>query len=95
MPSFVNTELTAGTNGFRGVKSAAPEDIAAAIVGLIVKPRSRVRATKLAGALSVSQKFMPRGFAEALNRALGGETVFTDDLDVDQRKAYEERARHS
>ena len=95
MPSFVNTELTAGTRGFRGIKNAAPEDLAAAIVGVIVKPRSRVRATKLAGALSVSMKFMPRGIAEALNRALGGETVFTDDVDIDQRKSYEERARHS
>ncbi len=95
MPSFVNTELTAGTHGFRGIKNATPEDLAAAIVGVIVKPRSRVRATKLAGALSVSQKFMPRGIAEGLNRALGGETVFTDDVDIEKRKSYEERARHS
>jgi hypothetical protein len=40
-----------------------------------------------------SQKYMPRAFAEGLNRALGGEHVFTDDVDVDKRKAYEARAR--
>ena len=59
MPSFVNTELTAGTHGVRGMKNAEPEDIAAGIVGLIRKPRSRVRVTKLAGALSAAQKFIP------------------------------------
>jgi NAD(P)-dependent dehydrogenase (short-subunit alcohol dehydrogenase family) len=95
MPSFVNTELTSGTHGVPGVKNAEPADIAEAIVGLIEKPRPRVRATKLAGALAASQKFMPRGIAEALTRALGGETVFTDDVDVATRKAYEDRARHS
>jgi hypothetical protein len=41
----------------------------------------------------VSTKFMPRTLAEAVNRALGGEHVFTDDVDVEKRKAYEARAR--
>ena len=41
----------------------------------------------------VSQRFMPRVMLEALNRALGGEHVFTDDVDVEKRKAYEARAR--
>jgi NAD(P)-dependent dehydrogenase (short-subunit alcohol dehydrogenase family) len=95
MPSFVNTELTAGTHGVRGMKNAEPEDIAAGIVGLIRKPRPRVRVTKLAGALSAAQKFMPRTIAEGLTRALGGEKVFLDDVDTDKRRDYENRARHS
>ncbi len=95
MPSFVNTELTAGTHSIPGIKPAEPTDIAAAIVRLIEKPRPRVRATRLAGALTASQKYMPRGIAEALNRALGAESVFTDEVDIDQRKSYEDRARHS
>jgi short-subunit dehydrogenase len=95
MPSFVNTELTAGTHGVRGMKNAEPEDIAAGIVGLIVKPKSRVRVTKLAGALSVAQKFLPRTTAEGLTRALGGERVFLDDVDIAKRKQYEDRARRS
>ncbi|MCU1699240.1 MAG: dehydrogenase [Mycobacterium sp.] len=94
MPSFVNTELTSGTHGVAGVKNAEPTDIASAIVGLILKPRPRVRTTRLAGALSASQKFIPRRFAEALNRALGGDSVFTDDVDAEQRKGYEDRARN-
>jgi NAD(P)-dependent dehydrogenase (short-subunit alcohol dehydrogenase family) len=94
MPSFVNTELTAGTNGIRGVKNAEPEDIAGAIVGLISRPRPRVRVTKLAGGIAAAQKFLPRGFAEWLTRVFGGDSVFLDDVDVEKRRAYEERARH-
>ncbi|GAB7144473.1 SDR family oxidoreductase [Mycobacterium riyadhense] len=93
LPTFVNTELTAGTTGAKGFKNAEPSDIADAIVGLIVRPKPRVRVTKAAGAMVVSQKFMPRAFAEGLNRILGGEHVFTDDVDVAKRRAYEARAR--
>ena len=93
LPSFVNTELTAGTKGARGFRNAEPSEIADAIVGLVVRPKPRVRVTKVAGAMVVSQRFMPRALAEGLNRLLGGEHVFTDDVDVEQRRAYEARAR--
>jgi NAD(P)-dependent dehydrogenase (short-subunit alcohol dehydrogenase family) len=93
MPTFVNTELTAGTHGVKGIKNAEPADIADAIVKLVAKPKPRVRVTKTAGAIIASQKFIPRALAEGLNRVLGGEHVFTDDVDVEKRKAYEARAR--
>jgi NAD(P)-dependent dehydrogenase (short-subunit alcohol dehydrogenase family) len=93
LPTFVNTELVAGTHGARGFKNAEPADVAAAIVKLVAQPKPRVRVTKIAGAVVASAKFMPRSVAESLNRALGGEHVFTDDVDVDKRKAYEARAR--
>jgi hypothetical protein len=59
----------------------------------VAHPKPRVRVTKTAGALSAAQKFMPRSVVEGLTRVLGGERVFTDDVDVDRRKAYETRAR--
>jgi len=93
LPTFVNTELTAGTHGAKGFKNAEPSDIAEAIVGLVVHPKPRVRVTKAAGAMVLSQRFMPRVMAEGLNRMLGGEHVFTDDVDVEKRSAYEARAR--
>lgn len=93
LPSFVNTELTAGTAGIKGFKNAEPHDIADAIVGLIVRPKPRVRVTKPAGAMVVAQRFIPRRISEGLNRILGGEHVFTDDVDVGKRRAYEARAR--
>jgi NAD(P)-dependent dehydrogenase (short-subunit alcohol dehydrogenase family) len=93
MPTFVNTELIAGTSGVRGIQNAEPADVANAIVKLVARPRPRVRVTKAAGAIVASQKFIPRALSEGLNRILGGEHVFTDDVDVDTRKAYESRAR--
>ncbi|MEE6177414.1 SDR family oxidoreductase [Mycobacterium sp. 050134] len=93
MPTFVNTELIAGTAGVKGVKNAEPTDIADAIVGLVAHPRPRVRVTKTAGAIIASQKFLPRALSEGVNRLLGGEHVFTDDVDPARRRAYESRAR--
>jgi short-subunit dehydrogenase len=93
MPTFVNTELIAGTSGAKGVKNAEPADVADAIVKLVAHPRPRVRVTRTAGAIIASQKFMPRALSEGLNRSLGGEHVFTDDIDIEKRKAYEARAR--
>lgn len=93
MPTFVNTELIAGTPGVKGIRNAEPADVAKAIVKLVAHPKPRVRVTKTAGAIIASQKFMPRALAEGLSRILGGEHVFTDDVDVDKRKAYEARAR--
>jgi NAD(P)-dependent dehydrogenase (short-subunit alcohol dehydrogenase family) len=93
LPTFVNTELVSGTPGTKGLRNAEPAEIADAIVALIAQPRPRVRITKAAGALVVSQKFWPRRFSEGLNRLMGGDHVFTDDVDVEKRRAYEARAR--
>lgn len=93
LPSFVNTELTAGTSGIRGIKNAQPAEIAKAIVNLIIDPRPKVRVTRLAGLLVAAQRFVPRAVAEDLSRLLGSEHVFTDNVDNAQRQAYEDRAR--
>jgi NAD(P)-dependent dehydrogenase (short-subunit alcohol dehydrogenase family) len=93
LPTFVNTELVAGTSGVKGFKNAEPADVADAIVKLVAHPKPRVRVTRTFGAVVASAKFMPRSVAEGLNRMLGGEHVFTDDIDVEQRRAYETRAR--
>jgi NAD(P)-dependent dehydrogenase (short-subunit alcohol dehydrogenase family) len=92
-PTFVNTDLIAGTQGVKGFKNAEPADIANAIAELIAKPKPLVRVTKAMGAVIASRKFMPRRLAEGLARVSGGEQVFTADVDADKRKAYESRAR--
>ncbi|WP_025737125.1 SDR family oxidoreductase [Mycobacterium genavense] len=93
MPTFVKTELIAGTSGAKGIQNAEPSDVADAIVGLVGHPKPRARVTKMAGAIIASQKFLPRPVAEGISRLLGGEQVFTDDVDFEKRKAYESRAR--
>jgi len=91
-PTFVNTELIAGTSGAKGFRNAEPADIADAIVGLVVHPKPRVRVTRTAGSIVAAMKFMPRWLVEGLNRMLGGEQVL-EGIDGEKRKAYEARAR--
>ncbi len=93
MPFFTNTELVAGTAGTKGMRNAEPSEVAAAIAGLIVRPRPRVRVTKLAGAITMSQALLPQRITELLGRALGAESAFTDGVDPIARQAYEDRAR--
>src|ERR1700751_592757 len=66
LPTFVNTELIAGTSGAKGFKNAEPADIAKAIAELVARPKPRVRVTKTIGAVVASAKFMPRSVAEGL-----------------------------
>ncbi|WP_375482971.1 SDR family oxidoreductase [uncultured Jatrophihabitans sp.] len=93
MPFFTNTELVAGTSGTKGMRNVEPEDIAAAVAGLIVRPRPRVRVSKLAGAITQSQAFLPSRVSEYLGRVLGAESAFTAGVDPSARQAYEDRVR--
>ncbi|WP_067561952.1 SDR family oxidoreductase [Nocardia acidivorans] len=93
LPTFTNTELIAGTQGAKGLENAEPQDIAAAVAGLIAQPKRRVAVTRIAGLLVASQRYMPRRASEALGRAFGLEHVFLDEVDQDARRAYELRAR--
>lgn len=95
LPMFVNTDLTAGTKGVPGVKTVQPEDVAAGILEALAKPRARVYVPKAGKTLAGVQHVVPRRLMEVLNDKLGGKSVFLDDVDQAERKAYEERARHS
>lgn len=95
LPTITNTQLASGAKGVRGVRSAEPEEIAAAIARVIEKPTPRTRITRYAGALVQLQHFMPRPLFEVIGRALGADSQFVTDLDVSARRDYEERARHS
>ncbi|HEV7203062.1 MAG TPA: SDR family oxidoreductase [Jatrophihabitans sp.] len=92
-PFFTNTELVAGTSGTKGLRNVEPEDVAAAVAALIVKPRPVARVSKVAGVLAVSQAFLPRAVTERLTRAMGTEETFTSAVDRSAREAYEERVR--
>jgi len=95
LPMFVNTELTAGTNGLKLIKNVDPEDVAAGILSALESPRPRVYVPKVAAALTQTQKFVPRGLMLKVSTKLGGKTAFLDDVDDAKRKAYEDRARQS
>ncbi|MEO3782153.1 SDR family oxidoreductase [Actinocorallia sp. B10E7] len=92
MPSFTNTELVAGTRSPKGQKNCEPEDIAAAVVSVIARPRPRtVVPAKLAPQLAV-MGLIPQKVKDLLNRRLGLDTIFLE-FDQGARKSYDERIR--
>ncbi|MFI6997234.1 SDR family oxidoreductase [Nocardia sp. NPDC050175] len=93
LPTLTNTELGAGVTAPKLLRPAEPEEIADAIVGLIVAPKSKVRVTAVAGIVSQLVGLLPEAIGDGLGRALGAGHAFLDDVDADKRKAYEDRAR--
>ena len=91
MPTLTNTEMIAGAGRARGFKNAEPEDVARAVVGVMVKPKRRVAVPRSIGIVASAQRLMPQGIAEAIGRAVGTDRVFTSDLDTDRRKDYARR----
>ncbi len=95
LPTFVNTELTAGHRTEpKGFKNAEPGRDRR-------RDRRAGRPPQAAGAGHqggrgdgrVAASSGRARIAEGLNRMLGGDHVFTDDVDVEKRRAYEARAR--
>ncbi|MFC8044450.1 SDR family oxidoreductase [Nocardia sp. NPDC057353] len=93
LPTLTKTELGSGVSTPKVMPPAEPEEIAAAIAALIVKPKSKVRVTKVAGAISRIVNFLPEAAGDAIARSLGASHTFLEDVDSEQRKAYEDRAR--
>jgi short-subunit dehydrogenase len=92
MPTFTNTELIAGTKATGAQKPVEPEDIAAAIVRTLDKPKTHV---SVPGALrfvaAATAMLGPRG-RRWLSRQMDNDRVFLD-FDQTARRAYEDRAR--
>jgi short-subunit dehydrogenase len=92
MPPFTSTELISGTSGVAANKPAEPEDIAAAIVKVLDKPKTHVSVPGgLRFILAVTNMLGPRG-RRWLNRRTGTDRVFLE-FDESARRTYEERAR--
>jgi len=94
MPNFVNTELMRGTTQVRGVKLVEPEDVAAAIVAELRRPRHEVFVPRSVGVLTRLAAPLPRRWRDALGRALGVDKALAEP-DAAARAAYEERAARS
>jgi NAD(P)-dependent dehydrogenase (short-subunit alcohol dehydrogenase family) len=92
MPPFTNTELISGTKSGGAMKPVEPEEIAAAIVKTLDKPKTHVSVPPpLRFTAQAAQMLPPKG-RRAMNKALGLDTVFLE-VDVAKRKSYEDRAR--
>ncbi|OMC17701.1 SDR family oxidoreductase [Mycobacterium sp. SP-6446] len=91
MPTLTNTEMVAGIGHARGFKNVEPDDVAQAVVRVIVNPKPRVAIPRSMGIALSGQRLMPRAVAEALGRLLGTGRVFTSDVEVGKRASYARR----
>jgi NAD(P)-dependent dehydrogenase (short-subunit alcohol dehydrogenase family) len=92
MPPFTKTELIAGTKSGGAIKPVEPEDIAAAVIKTLEKPKTHVSVPPaLRFTAQTAQLLGPRG-RRWLNKRLGLDSVFLD-FDRSARQGYEQRAQ--
>jgi short-subunit dehydrogenase len=92
LPTFTNTELIAGTKATGAQKPVQPEDIAAAIVKVLDKPKTIVSVPPWGRVLgAVTSMLAPRG-RRWLGKKLGTDRVFLE-FDAKARQSYEQRAQ--
>ncbi|MDR3665053.1 MAG: SDR family oxidoreductase [Mycobacterium sp.] len=91
MPPFTNTELISGTTETLATKPVEPEEIAAAIVKTLDKPKTHVSVPPpLRFIAQTTQLLGPRG-RRWMNKRLGIDTVFMS-FDAAKRQSYTDRA---
>jgi len=94
MPTFTNTELIAGTDATGAQKPVEPEDIAAAIVKALDKPKTHVSVPAPLRFVGVATSMLGPRTRRWLSKKTGTDRVFLD-FDTTARQAYEERAQSS
>jgi NADP-dependent 3-hydroxy acid dehydrogenase YdfG len=94
MPVVVNTELAAGVQQARGMKTVEPEDVAAEIVDALKRPRFDVYVPRASGRIGKVVSILPRRGREIVGRLMKVDQVLAG-ADPRARAAYEERAAHS
>lgn len=90
-PVIVRTELAAGLEDTRGVPPITPEDVAAAIVDALRRPRRDVYVPSRLGFLVKLAAATPLAVNDLLARAFKAERAVLDAVDSAARRAYEER----
>ena len=90
-PVIVRTELAAGLKDTRGVPPVGPEDVAAAIVDALKRPRRDVYVPSRLGFLVKLAAATPLAFNDFLSRAFKAERAVLDAVDSAARRAYEDR----
>lgn len=94
LPTFTNTELISGTHTTAATKPVQPEDIAAAIVKVLDKPKAQVSVPGSSRVIGILTMLLPSRGRRWLGKKMGTDTVFLD-VDTTARAAYENRAQHA
>ncbi|GAA0582008.1 SDR family oxidoreductase [Actinomadura livida] len=92
LPTFTNTELVAGTRSPKGQRNCEPEEIAAAVVAMIGRPRPQTVVPKRLGPQIRMGALFPDRVRQAVSRRLGLDSIFLE-YDPDARKDYDARIR--
>lgn len=92
LPTFTNTELIAGTHTTASTRPVQPEDIAAAVVRALDKPKTAVSVPYYGRFLAAATAFLPPRGRRWLSKQMGTDRVFLD-FDTSARAAYEQRAQ--
>ena len=92
MPTFTNTELIAGTKTGGMTAPVEPEDIAAAVVKVLDKPKTAVSVPYPLRFIAAGTAFLPPRGRRWLSDTMGTSRVFLD-LDTTARADYERRAQ--
>ncbi|HEU5475393.1 MAG TPA: SDR family oxidoreductase [Actinophytocola sp.] len=95
LPSIVRTELTAGVEDARFVKSIQPGTVAEAVVGALQRPRFEVYVPRSLGTINRFTRLLPRAAGEWIARAFKGDQVMMNAAHSTARADYEARAAAS
>jgi NAD(P)-dependent dehydrogenase (short-subunit alcohol dehydrogenase family) len=90
LPTFTRTELITGTHPTAAQRTIAPEDVAAAVVKLLDKPKIVVSVPPSLKLLSAATQALPAPARRWINRKMGNDRVFLD-VDPALRQSYERR----
>jgi NAD(P)-dependent dehydrogenase (short-subunit alcohol dehydrogenase family) len=92
MPTFTNTDLITGTATGGLTKPVEPEDIAAAVVRTLDRPKCSVAVPGPYRFIAAATAFLPARSRRWLGVKMGTSRVFLD-FDTSARAAYEKRAQ--
>ncbi len=92
MPTFTNTELISGTSPGRTTTPVQPEDVAAAVVAVLDKPKTLVSVPYPLRFVAAATAFLPPRGRRWLSEKMGTARVFLE-MDAGARAAYEARAQ--
>jgi NAD(P)-dependent dehydrogenase (short-subunit alcohol dehydrogenase family) len=95
MPTIARTELAAGLSQTRLSSQVAPEQVAAAIVAAVERPRFEVWVPAHLGRIDRIVRIFPRAFGEWILRIGGSDRLLADAVDSPARVDYEARAAAS
>ncbi|HEX7323412.1 MAG TPA: SDR family oxidoreductase [Mycobacterium sp.] len=94
LPTFTNTELISGTTPSSAQRPVQPEDVAAAVVKVLNKPKTQVSVPGWGRLIAIQSMLLSARGRRWLNKKMGNDRVFLD-FDTAAHQRYADRAQSS